>query len=457
MTRLRSIAVLVIGLPLLAAQIAVGAAAQGDRGFEQLERAAALIGEGRLEQAEAALSRLLAATPRDANALNLLGVVRARQGRAGEAEELFRRAVEASPSLVPAHVNLARALAVRGDLDAAAASARAALALDPSREDAVSILAGIAAGLTRAGRPDRALALVEAAGSARRSYPLLMASAEAHEAAGDRAGATTSYEAALAARPEDPRALVELARLARAAGESERALALLVRARRSAPDSPEVLYDFGWTALSLNLLFDAIPVLERLHREHPDHPGYLYALALARLNNREPLVAGELATRYVARWPEDARGHYLVGVIRYSLKEYASARDALERSLALRPFSDTLYYLGMAAYESGDEAAAESWLRRTLATEPGHAGARATIGLVLLHRKDYAAARAELERALELDPENLTAAHQLALVYNRLGDRERSRAAAERATALRRKREREQVVGLRLADAPRDR
>src|SRR5215212_9056042 len=74
-------------------------AAQADATTDHLQRAADLIRKGELAPAEAQLNLVFKREPREANALNLLGVIRAQQNRPREAEQLFLRAIEANKSL----------------------------------------------------------------------------------------------------------------------------------------------------------------------------------------------------------------------------------------------------------------------------------------------------------------------------------------------------------------------
>src|SRR5437016_6897368 len=73
----------------------------------RLENAATLIRENRIAEAEQQLNTILRAAPNEAAALNLLGAIRAQQGRLNEAEALLTRAAKIDPTLVPVHMNLA--------------------------------------------------------------------------------------------------------------------------------------------------------------------------------------------------------------------------------------------------------------------------------------------------------------------------------------------------------------
>src|SRR4028118_307525 len=65
----------------------------------RLERAASLISSDQLAEAERELNQVLKVRPEEAAALNLLGAVRAKQGKLDEAEALFTRAVRSNKAL----------------------------------------------------------------------------------------------------------------------------------------------------------------------------------------------------------------------------------------------------------------------------------------------------------------------------------------------------------------------
>src|SRR4030095_2324193 len=84
--------------------------AQTDVNLNRLTEAVNAISENQLAHAEKLLNSVLATSRNDADALNLLGVVRAKQDRVADAERLFRRALASLPSHVSAHINLAELL-----------------------------------------------------------------------------------------------------------------------------------------------------------------------------------------------------------------------------------------------------------------------------------------------------------------------------------------------------------
>jgi tetratricopeptide (TPR) repeat protein len=495
------------------------AAQQGASSYDRLERAARMIGAGQLQGAEAELNAVLRRAPQDANALNLLGVIRAEQQRADEAEQLFLRAVKAKPDLLGAYLNLGRlylqlqkteralwafdeagklspddadinlnlgllyaaraqyeqALARLGKVPSSRFGAEHFFALIKSHlalghlEEAKAlseplkqpgkvpgdVAASFAAIFAEKGLFEEAILILEAARQNRSpSYPLLFNLGTTYYLKKDFTRAEQAYTEALALKPDSVDALRALARVARAEGDLEKALAHLIRARKLAPKSEPVLYDFSWTALNLNLVFDALPVLEELQRAHPTEPGYLYALAIARLQNGEAQRAVELVKRFIELRPEESGGYYVLGAALYGLKQFPDARVALERSVALTPYADAEYYLGMIAHNTGDDAQAAVWLKRALKTEPNMAAARTALGIIYAGQKNFQAAREELERAMQLNPKDATAAYQLALVYARLGEKDLSKNMFTVADKLRGEKEKESAVRFRLVEPP---
>src|SRR5215210_3176520 len=122
-------------LLLLLSHGPTASAAQNSQSYDRLERAAGMIRSGQLERAEAELNALLRREPREANALNLLGVIRAEQKRADEAERLFMRALEAEPTLLGAYLNLGQLYLDSRKADRALWAFTEASKLEPERPE----------------------------------------------------------------------------------------------------------------------------------------------------------------------------------------------------------------------------------------------------------------------------------------------------------------------------------
>ena len=136
-----------------------------------LRGAAELHRSGRLAEAESAYRQFLAASPSDANACNLLGLLLHQRGRLPEAIELLRRAVAIAPRVPDFARNLGLALGAAGRHEEAAARFADALRLRP---DDPLTLNNLGVARERLGR------LGQAAAAYRRAIVLKPDDADAH-------------------------------------------------------------------------------------------------------------------------------------------------------------------------------------------------------------------------------------------------------------------------------------
>ena len=167
------------------------------------------LNAGRIQDAEANFQAVLAQSPQDPDALGGLGLVRLRQGNAGEARTLLSRAIAADPehkarweaALQGASVGedfaAARAMIQRGQLDAAERQLRAIIASGGDVAGAQLMLADVLS------RRD------------------------------DLSGAETQYRAVLAHRPNNADALVSLAQVLNRQGRGGEAEAMMDRAQNA--------------------------------------------------------------------------------------------------------------------------------------------------------------------------------------------------------------------------------
>ena len=407
---------LVVAILLVAGLVAH--AQSGDVNLDRLSEAVQAINAERFPRAEQLLNSVLATLPNDPDALNLLGVVRAKQDRKTEAERLFRRALASSPSHLGAHINLGELLTTTNRSAEALPILISAHKLAPARSDI--------------------------------SLKLAMLYADKR----DYQQAVQILEEALANNPDDVTTLRALARVARTTGNFEKALSHLIEARRLAPKSPAVLYDFGATTLQMDLVLDALPVFEQLHRDYPREPAYLYGLAATHWRKGETAETTRLLNQFVALQPRNPSGWYLLGAALLRQERTADAHAALERSLGLKADPDTEYLLGVSVDKLGNRAAAIKIFRNVVQSRPDHAVAHAALGTAYREAGSYTEARVELEKAIGLDANDLRANYQLGLVYAKLGEKEAAKKMFDRADELRKRQHDQERVILKLIDPP---
>jgi len=192
-----------------------------------------------LTGAERLCGEVLGEAPRHPDALHLLGMVLAAQGRMDEALASFRKVLSRLPQSADAHYNVGTALKELGRPEEAAASYREALAIDPGNPDTLSNL-GIV--LAQLGRIDEAI----------ECYHKALARDPQHVHARNNLGnalrtqgkleeAAENFERILAAAPGFADAMVNLGSVRAAQGRFQDARALYERAIRndsgSSPDA----------------------------------------------------------------------------------------------------------------------------------------------------------------------------------------------------------------------------
>jgi tetratricopeptide (TPR) repeat protein len=158
---------------------------------------------GRLAEAEALYERILALSPRQPDALHLLGLAAHQRGDHARAEALIQSAIAIHPDAAAYHNSLGTVLLARGQPAAAIESFRCALELNPNYAEAHNNLGNAYQKLGQtAGDLDAAIASYRRALACRPDY------AEAHSnlgralhTAGDLDAAITSYRRALGHRP----------------------------------------------------------------------------------------------------------------------------------------------------------------------------------------------------------------------------------------------------------------
>ncbi len=168
-------------------------------GLALLGQAFALQQAGRLDDAEAAYAKVLAATPDDVTALINAGAVALGRGDVDRAIVRFARVTRLAPSNAVAHNNLGLALIQAGrDADALVALDRA-IKCKPDYAQAHNNR-GIA--LLRLARPADAVAAFERAAKLDDSYPeAALNLADQYNSLGDAARATAMFDRVLAAQP----------------------------------------------------------------------------------------------------------------------------------------------------------------------------------------------------------------------------------------------------------------
>ena len=395
----------------------------------RLENAATLIRDHRIAEAEQQLNSILRTAPNEAAALNLLGTIRAQQGRLNEAETLLTRASKIDPSFVPVHMNLAFLYVLKNVPEKTISELKEVVKLEPDNIEANYRLARL---LLSRGQTDESIAVIEKVKSSTQSVVFLTLLGDAYFKKGDPGKAEEKYLLARAAQKNNADAILGLAKVSQARGETQNALTYLSQAREAAGDSPDLLYKVGVAALAIGIFDEAMSDLEQAVKLKPDEPAYLIALGAAWLKKPD-LFAGEQAFRRVLELqPDNAQAQMYLGYVLYKQKKFSDAKPYLEKTIKADPnIPEPFYYLGLIVQEENEDEQAVALLGKAILVSPSFANAHVALGASYLKLKDYPRAQKELELGAKLNPDDSKAHYQLAVLYARLKDPQRARAEME--------------------------
>ncbi len=255
---------------------------------------------GRSADALAPAQKVIALSPKDAEAHNNLGNVLTDLGQLAEAVASYRRALEIKPDYAEAHNNLGAALKDLGQLAEAVASYRRALEIKPDFAEAHSNLGYVLKDLGL---------LAEAVASCRRALEIKPDFSQAHNNLGAalndlgrRAAAVASYRRALEIKPDFADAHSNLGNVLRNLGQLNEAAASCRRALEIKPNHAEAHNNLGVALNDLGQLAEAVASYRRALEIKPDFARAHSNLVLALLyhsGNEAEVIAAELH-----RWSE---------------------------------------------------------------------------------------------------------------------------------------------------------
>jgi tetratricopeptide (TPR) repeat protein len=410
-----AVVVLLARGPLVNAQTA-----RGDLNFSRLSDVVRAIDENQLPRAEELLNSVLATSPADADALNLLGVVRAKQNRPAEAERLFRQALSSLPSHVSAHINLAELLLSNNKPAEAMPVLLRAHKLAPKRAEINLNLATI---LSDKGNHEQAyqyLRLIPREACTDDYFLLMLRSLTALKRSEDVRSLANEFRQFEFHTPEIQ---AEFALLLAKSGANEEALNLLQAARQNAPGSFPVLYALGVVTAALKQYDKADEYLTAALATKPDDVPTLRALArVARANgNLEKALSHLVAARRAA--PTSTAVLYDFGVTALQMDLILDALPVFKQLHRDHPKELIyLYALAAAHWRNGETVETTRLMNDYVARQPRDPSGLYLLGAALLSQDQFVKARTALERSLSLkaDPDTQ---YLLGVCLEKLGNR----------------------------------
>lgn len=316
-----------------------------------LEEAFSLHGQRKLQQAEAIYQRLLQADPGNAEALQLLGLLRLQQGRGSEAVALIEQALRAAPKHAGARLNLGHALKALGRNEEALAEYRQAIAIDRHFAAAHFNLGNLL------------------------------------QALGRHAEAIDHYRDALTGGAQDVAVYNNLGNALLASARADEAALAFENAVRLAPRQAGAYNNLG---MALNRSGRGVQAIERFQTAVALEPRFVHAwlnLGHALIGQGDQAAAVPALERARALAPDLAFAARLLGIASSALGHYSRAVECFEEARRLGDDDAPLHHnLGAALFESGAYPAAESAFEKALALDPGLSVSRLMRGMLrLLH------------------------------------------------------------------------
>lgn len=319
-----------------------------------LQQAVAHLNRNDTAQAEALLVQVLAAMPDDANALQLMGIIRATQGRAMEAESCYRRSIAGDPAQPQVHFNLGNLLASLSRFDEAIAAHREAIRLKPNYVEAHL---GLALALSANGNHDAA---EKSCRQALRIQPNYQAAKQALAAELNELGRSKDAEQilrqmlSLGVRDPGVAAALEhnLGVALKKQNRLEEALLLFDTARARAPGLAAVAINLGDTLQQLGRLEQAAEFYRRALAIEPGNIEALSSAALVAARSNDFTHARTYGERAIALNARHGIAQIALAIADIEASQYATAQERLRLVLEdtdLASDADAGLALGFAA------------------------------------------------------------------------------------------------------------
>ena len=404
-----------------------------------LEHGLALLADGRLDGAQAALRKAVEHNPDSAPTRNALGVALSRARLWPQAIEEFRQAVRLAPEHAEAHFNLGIALAAQTRHAEAAAAFSSVLTLKPgfpaARTALGTALGAAAKASTDEGNPQAAIRHYRNLLAIKPSPETYVEFAAALLRNGELDAAQAALEEALREQPDLALAHFLLGRTFELGGEWEPALREYREGVRLDAGNVEFALRYGSVLAQTEPKEGIVILTKALESASAGPPAdgddlraqahFAIGSVWARLGDRERADSHfekARARRAQVHAREQALVHLNQGIARLNSGDLRVAAAALQRSVTLAPkLPEALHMLGVAKSALNDWPAANQSFQAALKARPRDAYILSSYAAALYKQGRIEQALSRLEEALEIDPERQDARCLLEKANRRLG------------------------------------
>jgi tetratricopeptide (TPR) repeat protein len=368
---------------------------------ETLRRAIALIGEGRLDAAQASLEGDGGAALGTAVGQNIRGDIYLKQGRLAEALQAFDMAVRLAPSMPQAHGNRAAVLQEMNRAGEALAAIDRALRLKPDHAPAHFNRGNILRVLHR--REEAIRAFDQALRGQPKFIDAMLNRGMVLSDSGRHLQALADFNNILAVQPRHAAALIGRASAFRGLGDYDNALTAISNALAIDPDNIEAVVVHFAILQDAQRYDEALALADRHLLRLPESGRFhtLRALALGKLGRHGEALAA--ADRAVALAPGDAEARTARTVALCELDRFVEARDEVEIARAAGG-EGAAFQQALASVQTGlrDFDAALAAMERSIELEPNLVLAHYNYAFLLLSLRDFRRGFAEHEWRLKM-------------------------------------------------------
>jgi tetratricopeptide (TPR) repeat protein len=357
-----------------------------------LEQADEAFRQGNFERAESLAKEALARDPSAVHGHMILGVIDAQKRRWDASDRHFEAVIRHDASNPYGYFYLGQAKLFQQQWDKAIAYFGRALELQyPERE---RLMIELATAQNEAGRPQEALASLEAIGAPadrRLAAQFHAVTAFAKSRLRQPSAAIEAMQRAVQLEETNADYWSFLINELIKTDQNPQALAEAIRAQKIFPDDPELQFLFGLASYYVS--------------ESP-----LTGLALRNLREADP---------------NGARVQLAEGLVYRKQGKMQEATQAFRRAAALS-LPDAHLLLGIVYKESGEYEAAEKEYQKAEKLNPHNGQLMLEMGKLMIARGELEQARIRLEKAAEYMPDAPAVHYQLGILYRRLGQLEKA-------------------------------
>ncbi|MFA5515328.1 MAG: XrtA/PEP-CTERM system TPR-repeat protein PrsT [Desulfuromonadales bacterium] len=259
---------------------------------------------------------------------------------------------------------------------------------------------------------------------------------EAYVQLEDYAAAAASFRTAMRLAPNNGELVVNLADCLMRDQKNAEAHLLLNQLILENPDNAKAHFYLGQLEIAGKNPQAALQHYQRVTELEPDNHQAIYTTGLLLLEKGEIDAAESLARGLLRKFPEQAGGYRLQGVIHTVRGNYAEAANSLQKVSEGKPDLLTSYMLGMSFYKLGQLEMAVNQFQRFLDHRPQAVQPRLILSAILLQQDRIDDAIDGLRLVLRHDRKNAVAHSTLGSAYLRKGLLDQAMAAFDKAIEL---------------------